>query len=738
MDKNNLYGKLTAYGENVLLWALCTAATSASVCIYLSTVLNVYTFMAVALTAAIIFFLDFARRKKFGGLLYTAVLVCVSFVPSFLLSGRYEFFNFIRWFFSGSEAVETKATYTLTLTIMMAFLFTSAAYYFTKVIYRSSVITLISLIPFAIAVKTVTVLPWGYPAVIAALDFILFVYYGRKDVLNGAKAGGKAAFMVYTDFTLAVVLLALILPKPSETPYYEKFEKLSNSFQFGGSGETQYSGEYKDFSGTADELKRGESILIYSVSTPDPVYMKTQVFDIYVPESNGWTILREMTGSKSWQENAPLLNYERLGAAVVPLLEGNPQLAELYPSAERLGYLTDIESRSVVYSREFPAVYILAPLRATMLNPTGFTAEYSARTKSGEIFTDLRYVPANSVYILRYYTEDIFDTMMNDGLCDISLEDYGEFLSMAKEAAEDSSDGEKALNEFYKEHTNAVQYREDTLTEVSAEIQSLADELTAGMEYDWQKAEAIERYFHTNGFIYDLAYEAPAESDTPEFFLFESKRGICSDFATSYALLARASGLTVRYTEGFVMQPSGETDGIYSIYTDNAHAYPEVYIPGAGWVIFEPTPSDLRARGSGDGGDEDTIDPLAGLFTGIVVVLGLGLFILIVALTPKFMESIFRVRVKLAKENKAVLMLYSRHLSNAEQKTGENCKPMTSEQMEEYTLGITGISLTPLTEPFRKACYGGISITAEEKSHAEACYKAQYKAMKKRKKRADK
>ena len=729
--------KLGKYGETLLLWALCTVCTSAAVCIYMNTVINLWSVLGAVISALVILFADFARTKKLGGLLYVAVLFCVGLVPALAINDISEMFSFVRWFFSGSEAVETETGFILTLTVMMSFLFTSAAYYFTKVIYRSSVMTLITLVPFAIAVKTAISLPYGYAAIAAALNIIFFILNARKNVEEGAVPKGKATLIVYADFTIAIILLALILPKPSVAPYYEKFEEVTSRFQFGGTGENQYTGEYKNSSGVTDDLRRGESVLLYAVNTPAPVYLKTQVFDIYDYEQGAWLEADEMIGSKRWQETASLLSYKKLGKAVSAALEAEPSIIDYYPQAERLAELTETESYATIYSQSYPAVYVLAPLRATGLTLFNVNADYSARTDDGEIFTNNRFLPENASYTVRYYTEDIFEQLVSMGLCDVSFEDYGEFISFAYGNSELHSEEEKILREFYNQHSYAEDYAEMTETEVSAEIQALADEITAGLEYDYQKAEAIEQYFHHNGFIYSLSYEAPKDSDTPEYFLFESKTGICSDFATAYTLLARAAGLTVRYVEGFVMQSSGDTPNMYSIYTDNAHAYPEVYIPGAGWIVYEPTPSNILAAGSGTDGDVTETDPLAILFTAIIAVIVAGIFILIILFAPKILEGIFRIKVKLSDNNKAVILLYNRHSSNMEHRFAESCKSFTPEQLKAYTEKKTAVSLEPLTKPFIRACYGGTDIETNEKTKAFECYKAQYKAIRKIKKRKD-
>ncbi len=731
--------KLNRYGETLLLWMMCTVCTSATICIYMSTIINIWSVFGAVLSALVILFADFARKKKLGGLLYAAVLICVSFVPSLAIKDMQEMFMFVRWFFSGSEAVETQTGFIFTLTIMAGFLFTSAAYYFTKIIYRSSVMTLITLIPFALAVKTATTLPYGYVAIAAALNIVLFVYNARKTVTEGAETRGNATLVVYTDFTIAVILLALILPKPSVAPYYEKFEAMANRFQFGGTGETQYIGVYKDSSGVTDELRRGESGLIYIANTPNPVYMKTQVFDVYDPEQGIWVEADEMTGSKRWQETASLLSYEKLGDAVESILDSSSLIADYYPNAAELSKLTETESYAIFYAQNYPAVYVLAPLRATGLSLANINSQYSARTDDGEIFTNNRLLPENANYTVGYYTEDMYDRLVSSGLCNVDFNDYSSFLYNAYICAEENSMDAEAdiIDEFIAQHSYAEEYAELTVTDVSTEIQALADEITAGLEYDYQKAEAIEQYFHKNGFSYDLMYEAPEGSDTPEYFLFESRTGICSDFATAYILLARAAGLTARYVEGFVMQSADTTPNMHYIYTDNAHAYPEVYIPGAGWVVFEPTPGSILAAGGGSNSDSERTDPLAVLFTAIIAITVTGIFILILIFLPKILEGIFRIKVKLSDNSKAVMLLYKRHSANMEGKFGGSCKALTPEQLNLYTEEKTAISLEPLIIPFIKACYGGIIIESNEKSEAFECYKKQYTAIRKTKKRKD-
>lgn len=743
---------LKKHGEIFLLWLLCAVSVSASLYIYTENVIDVYTLAGAAAAAGLIKFFDFLRSKKLGGLIYLGTLIVLGMtVPSVFIGRSWEnSFAFVRWFFSGAQAEETRVGFMLTLMPMMTFFLASAYYYFTRIIYRSSMLALVSLIPFALAVKAAAVLPFAYAASIASVNLIFFIIDGRKRLLKGSteKSPAGSAATVYTDFAIAAVLLALIAPKPEETPYYEKFEAAVSMFSFGGTGETEYQGEYKQASGRIDELLRGESVLLYIISSPETAYMKTQVFNDYDSETGLWTNPDDTVyGSKLWQEDAQLLNFEKLSSAVklademirseaeeYGYLDEEDMLFSEYPWAERLAELTDYQVYSIVYAQNFPAVYVPAPLRTTEVGIADSMVSWIARSDAGEVFTNMPLLPPNVNYTVRYYGEKNLSDLTDSGLCDLSAEEWQDFLWDAIWYIDSDQEEYSVLRKFHNESVLAEQYREDHETEVSAEIQALADELTEGLEYDRQKAKTIENYFTDGSFRYDLAFEPPEGMDTPEYFLFESKTGICSDYARAYVLLARAAGLTARYAEGFVPQPSAETEGTYFIYSDNAHAYPEVYIPVVGWTRFEPTPAGYIGSGGNGASEDEDSDYTALILTAAVFVVGFGIFIVLVLLSPKIAEGVFRLRAKRAGGGKGVIMLYNRHLKNAENRFGESFRAFTPEQMERFADKTTGQSLDPLADPFTRACYGGGEIDKDAFDRAFECYKAQAKAMKKTRK----
>ncbi len=64
-------------------------------------------------------------------------------------------------------------------------------------------------------------------------------------------------------------------------------------------------------------------------------------------------------------------------------------------------------------------------------------------------------------------------------------------------------------------------------------------------------------------------------------------RGSCRDFAVLMMEAVRALGLAARFVSGYLHVPSDADDDFQG--GGNTHAWCQVYLPGAGWVEFDPT-----------------------------------------------------------------------------------------------------------------------------------------------------
>ncbi|MFI0484536.1 DUF3488 and DUF4129 domain-containing transglutaminase family protein [Actinomadura sp. 9N215] len=135
---------------------------------------------------------------------------------------------------------------------------------------------------------------------------------------------------------------------------------------------------------------------------------------------------------------------------------------------------------------------------------------------------------------------------------------------------------------------------------VPKEVAKLAEKVTAGSGSALAQAVRLQRWFTlTGGYTYDLAAPPPKHGSDLVDFLLHSKRGYCEQFAASMALMARILSIPSRvamgYTSGSEVKP-----GEFVVRSRDAHAWPELYFEGTGWVRFEPTPSGAGGQGTAD------------------------------------------------------------------------------------------------------------------------------------------
>ncbi len=135
-------------------------------------------------------------------------------------------------------------------------------------------------------------------------------------------------------------------------------------------------------------------------------------------------------------------------------------------------------------------------------------------------------------------------------------------------------------------------------------VRTTTDEVSGEFVNPYDKALAIQSYLRSSDFTYSV--EAPVEGgydgsgmDVMARFL-DSKSGYCVHYAGTMAVMARAAGIPSRVAVGYTPgSPTGDTEegpeGLelreFVVDSRNAHAWPELYFEGVGWVQFEPTPS---------------------------------------------------------------------------------------------------------------------------------------------------
>ena len=123
----------------------------------------------------------------------------------------------------------------------------------------------------------------------------------------------------------------------------------------------------------------------------------------------------------------------------------------------------------------------------------------------------------------------------------------------------------------------------------STRVRDLARQVTDGAITPADQARALQDHLRT--FEYTLDAQAGHSESALEDFLFVNQAGYCEQFAGSFATMARSLGIPARVAVGFTPgQLDPELEDTYIVRGENAHAWPEVFIAGAGWVAYEPTP----------------------------------------------------------------------------------------------------------------------------------------------------
>ncbi len=128
------------------------------------------------------------------------------------------------------------------------------------------------------------------------------------------------------------------------------------------------------------------------------------------------------------------------------------------------------------------------------------------------------------------------------------------------------------------------------LPEISPKTQHLSESLTQGARSDKERADKI--LIHFADFKYTLKMENDPDKTALEHFLFQRKEGHCEYFASAMVILLRSAGVPTRLVNGFVGVEWNEWGNYLIIRQNHAHSWVEVFLPGKGWTVYDPTPPD--------------------------------------------------------------------------------------------------------------------------------------------------
>lgn len=594
-----------------------------------------------------VYMLFYALRKKraFAVLAFLALSI-ITFVITSLSLNQGSSAGFIDFIFKNSESFDVM--FAATTIVLFSCIFGFSVCYFNVYLPRPSFLLLPALIPMILSARTAGGLPAGFTVFLAAGFGLAVLGSAQPEFPNDIvyiddKKSRRERLISIAIFGVLSALILTVVPRDTNTPmgsYLDTVFKKSSDFY----GRNMLSNFANNSGVNHGANKPADNVLFYA-TTSYPVNVSRWSFDQYNGET-GWTAHPDYTtGWSGWKTFKKNLNTNTLaltlrqGALDGYLEEYAPLLKNLTVYNDR--FFGSPVKMTIRVNDNSSTKVVIHPSMTTNVSVTGYS-ENIYRTYKDEMFTKTN-MDRNAVYTLEYYIPQANESL-------IRLFEKADMEEILTAAAEQGVITNSVKTSFLSEKSQALEYHEKTLSEpINPEIVQLAEEITEGLTSNYDKALAIEKWFGEAGFVYDLDF-VPEET-TAEYFLFKSKRGICSDYATASALLLRAAGIPTKYTEGFVLDGENLDEfGRYAVKPANAHAYAMCYIEGYGWLEIDGTKYASLAS------ENEQLTTVA-----LIILISLAvLTILAIVFRKKVSEGIFAISLLFKSKNGKIRAIYLR------------------------------------------------------------------------------
>ncbi len=105
---------------------------------------------------------------------------------------------------------------------------------------------------------------------------------------------------------------------------------------------------------------------------------------------------------------------------------------------------------------------------------------------------------------------------------------------------------------------------------------------------DAELLKAVLDYFRDEDFYYSR--KAPLLFDDPvDEFLFDTRKGYCEHYASSFTVMMRLAGIPARVVTGYLGGEMNPLSDYMIVRQSDAHAWSEVWLQSSGWVRVDPT-----------------------------------------------------------------------------------------------------------------------------------------------------
>lgn len=132
-------------------------------------------------------------------------------------------------------------------------------------------------------------------------------------------------------------------------------------------------------------------------------------------------------------------------------------------------------------------------------------------------------------------------------------------------------------------------YRELS-SDLRLKLRPLALQMVGDATQPSVQAERILAYLQKN-YSYTTRLWKPSEREPIFEFLQRERRGHCEYFATAMAVLLRSLDIPSRTVNGYLSPEWNRYGRFFVVRQQHAHSWVEALLPGQGWVVLDPTPS---------------------------------------------------------------------------------------------------------------------------------------------------
>lgn len=566
-----------------------------------------YTLIALLLSFVLMRFYDFVARKRLLGPLCYLIFLGLGLYGTGMIAnlGRQSYpISFAVWFLTPQSVVDFSLLYTIAIFVLMVGFLTSAVYYFSRVRYRMVMQFLIMLIPLSLYAKENLHMPALLVILLLASFFLLMVYCRQLHSDDAVRQiAGFQTGMSVGMYVAAFSVIAAIIPKPQ---FEADREFIDNAMSYSTWSDVLMSAisMFTDSTDNTVAVSNNGRTIFY-VNAPESLRLRTQTYTYYLGDDS-WNVVYAYDRPEQPYEEP--LNYQprALTQAILDAAAADSSFAAKYDLLDLAGTSLPPQDLQEMYiftwytvnnlpspTRMSAMTEGMPPNRSLSHNKTvGLTFSRSGMGLSYYSDTYARYEAESEV--LRRMEHDSYGALLEDA-ADVLERSDPQASALLETACAEFADADALLAE-----ADSLDYHSDT-------IDTLAAQITAGLDSDLEKALAIERYFTEQGFVYDMGY-TKEPGDNVDDFLTVSHAGVCYEYATAMTLLCRSAGLPARYVQGYNMaeryhseRGANGRETNFVIKVRDAHAFPEVYIAGYGWLSFEPTvASDEIAAGAAE------------------------------------------------------------------------------------------------------------------------------------------